>query len=294
MSEIYYQTTVSKTKFYPGNVDDENVDLDGYRAYEKQRIFDFLDNDNNVMLCGGLSSMQKTEMIDDLYLTNQMAGLDLIGIARSLVDTSMSKIPLLTKDIIDKDIDSNHCKNLLIDEGVILFFKKIRKKTEMFINCLLNDFHKIIIFGGGAAFTADEQNERMAELMPGDSKIEYNPFEFKNLNVKQTADVISSQYLRQDIILSVDVLNIMAESYLEYYRIVRPIRQTYLLFKLLHSENRVMPFIKRLSILGFMPRSVTNSLFIEQKNQFLKTIKVLRETKFIDILDTAEKRNVKC
>lgn len=265
-----YQIKGSDTTFYAEPPDSKNIGLDDYRARERQAILDFANNDARVMLCGGMSSMGKTRtaiwLEKDPRFSNHLIDL-------SIYSKNINKA--VEASILTAELGRTiKPKILTIDEGTAIALKDELEETKLAIKELLQHFEKIIIFGAGPFGTADEQNEYMAKAFFSDTtKIQMNPFQFKPLNDRQTSEIIQAHYqYAYQTLLPENILNIITESYLEYFRIARLIQRT--CDHVNQNPNQYFSWFNRLATEHFNYFSTKNA-FQEQRKLFKKTMQTL-------------------
>lgn len=311
-TDIYYQTNVSKTIFYPGNTKQEELGLVIYRQEEEEAILRFLKGTNQIMLCGGLSHMGKSHMIDTLHKNYNISHCHVWSYAKGsfFSNVNLKDIKAFTEKFIQNDINfhNNPTSSCLMIDEVIDIVVETREKSQNFIKYLLDHFEKLILFGGGASLTADEQNAKIEQACPTNSKIEFNPFGFKNINLMQAIEIFNLSYQKRGIYLPEEILRILAEGYLKYFYILGIIADSYdkyeLLLKLMDQIDTAYEspydilfdtfYSRQIAWVGkgsYFSEKTTNVLSKQQRELFEKTINALRKENFLEIIKEQEEKN---
>ncbi len=289
--KYHYQAIASKTIAKVKRGDREQTGIKHYRNEETMAILSFLNNSdsNRVMVCGGMGSAGKTATADQIRLKNK--SIAYIDGTRSMFDGDLSDSKLFQTLLNHLRKQGANHQHLFIDETIWWTTDKIREQMKRLIEKLLDHFDKIVMFGGGASFTADEQNEEIAKLIPGSIGVQENPFYIKPLNITQTSQFIRSKFLSiYKIPFSKEIAEIIASSYIEYFRILRIVGLTCDMFPLLYQEYHYVDEEDRgvnwdaLSTMGMRNLVKHNGYFVsaydafdEQEDAFLQATTALQK-----------------
>lgn len=233
-SEFYYQTR-SGTRFQSVEPDPEDVGLENYRQAEVTAALDFLRSDNRVLAMGGISSTGKTFTLYNLAKDQGLDFLDsqsVAGLGEMVDDIGLETV--VGKMLDKRDVRSEEPKALVLDEGMSLL---ARGKPDEIIRKLLDRYPHLIIAGGGEDMTGEEQTQRIAESLPANLDIATQSFAFKNLNARQSTDLLQrirfprvSRTPTRDLdpkkLIQREIAELMAKIYMPYFRINRPMLKT--------------------------------------------------------------------
>ncbi|MBT4917753.1 hypothetical protein HN709_04590 [Candidatus Peregrinibacteria bacterium] len=231
--DLYYQATESGTKVYPDSPDSEEVPLADYRAAEVAAIHEFVSSDSDVLVMGGMGAASKTHILKVLHGAYPYSLYDSqshIGSRPSFYDhwsdddyaRAIEYIVRNSKkygDYRDVPIDSPAC--LMIDECPTLYAAEARDKVAPIVEALLSTYGKIVMVGGGARNTEEEQAALIAETLPSGLSVDTFNFRNKPLNTRQTAELI---FIRMNEIgrpVSMDDAIKAASVYIDYFRLAR-------------------------------------------------------------------------
>lgn len=230
---LYYKATKSETVFHAEDPDPENIPLADYRVKERQAILDFLASDANVLVAGGMSATNKTHLIKQLLKSEGLHFYDLHNLGYKMRKQGHSCYGASAQAMADEIIGDapkypgagDGSGGLVLDEGMVLCHPETTGQTGDLVNKLIGEYGKLIITGGGAQYTSQEQTNMIAELMPADSKIQTHPFELKPLNLLQTAELIRLSWSRgtPKEQINEEIVEIAAKMYLRYFRLARRI-----------------------------------------------------------------------
>lgn len=226
--DLYYQATVSKTKFVSELSDAEDVGIEDYSRAELQEIERFLDSDEHVLVMGGMSATNKTFVVKEVAKSKDLAFYDAQCGGREYYENIYLNAVAAADFIVARGnkyfgkilVDP---RVLIIDEGM-LFVGTDNNRRKSAVNVfkeLLTRYSKLIICGGGAGYTSQEQSDSIAELVPGDSRTRIFPFKVKTLSNRQTKELVAL-FLAQDDVYK-KVSDVIAEACLEYFRFARRI-----------------------------------------------------------------------
>lgn len=223
--DLYYQATVSRTRFVSEPPDPEDVGLSDYRRAERCEMERFLTGDEHVLVMGGISATNKT------YLTQRIArekGLAFYDVGYG--GREYEKICLdvaAAADFIVAAANRSFERNLvepgalILDEGMLFVGDDDNRSrtAKDVLKELLIRYPKLIILGGGVEYTSDEQSAHIAELSPADAETKVFPFQVKVLNDRQTKELVDV-YLAQDAVYK-QVSDLIAGAILGYFRFSR-------------------------------------------------------------------------
>ncbi|MFC1616266.1 hypothetical protein ACFL21_03930 [Patescibacteria group bacterium] len=231
--ELYYRATETGTIIHPESSDPEVVGWQHYRAIEREAIMRFVDSDDDVLVMGGLSSTVKTYTAHALHREHPFAYLDLQNVRREhrggVFDAELLESFrdwVLGEHCLPErpPIDDPQC--LIVDESVLLYNNEdLIVNATAILRILLDTYGKVVLLGGGAFHTEDEQAERITDLLPSNLSISAFPFRTKPLNTLQIKEMILSFYLhyvRKHI--PEKLAEALAEMYFSYFRLDQKIR----------------------------------------------------------------------
>jgi len=232
--EYYYQTTKSGTRFKSVEPDSENTGLDTFHRAQEQAAVTFSEGNDSILVMGGTSGVGKTYAMKKLARASGFDFVDFhsVGQYTRKVD-ELGATEVARKILEARIVTSTSARLLILDEGVSGVIAdgqtKLRHRMDEVIRELLKEYHQLIILGGGARYTSDEQSEIIAESLPKDLDIATQPYPLKNLNSRQTADLAQRAnlgiYQDRDIserqLLPREYADLIAELSLPYFRLTR-------------------------------------------------------------------------
>lgn len=270
-SEFYYQATKSGTRFRSVEPDPEEVGMEDFRKSEAEAVLAFLGSKNQVLVMGGISATSKTFTLRNLAKDRDLDFVDFHAVGQYTRRADEIGAEAVAKEIMkERTVNGETRKALIMDEGVAGILSDggsgLRHRMDDVIRKLLEAYPHIVICGGGADFTSEEQTQRIAEALPGNMTVETCPFPFKNTNIRQTADLLQriNLYKRCDERISEvdpsklihrDIAQVMAEIYIQYFRMSRILLTSghSLLGDLDNFEARLYDFKSNVNM-GIMPR----------------------------------------
>ena len=226
--ELYYQATESRTKFESAEPDPESVGLDDFHRKTEERVASFVEGPEGILVMGAAAGVGKTHALRRMSDREGFDYIDLQGVGMQR---------LARKEVEAATSERSGTKVLVMDEGICGFIGEDVDVRREQINAVLQEcmerYPHIVILGGGAEFTPEEQTELIAETLPGGINIETHPIALRNLNTRQTADLAQRCRIgthqreredeRQDEFLSRELAEIIGSAHTQYFRLLRGI-----------------------------------------------------------------------
>lgn len=236
LPEYYYKTTASGTKFESIEPDAEPTGLNSFNEKQEEAAKKFSSGQGDILVMGGIGGIGKTYTLKRLARASGFDFVDFHSVRKHICSIDELGAKKVAKKIIDNRILRSESANLLIlDEGISGIIAdeqvKLRSRMDEVIHELLEKYPKLIILGGGNAYTSDEQTEMIADALPKTLDITTHPFPFKNLNLKQTADlaqrsklgIFQDRVATPEELLSREFAEFIARLSLRYFRLFRVI-----------------------------------------------------------------------
>lgn len=232
-TESYYQATKSGTKFESVEPDPESMGLTAYNEPQEEAARAFSKGSEDILVMGGISGSGKSYAMKRLARELGFDFVDFHAVGQYTRDTARLGAKEVAHQILNARRETTEAATLLImDEGVSGIIadgqSTLRDGMDGVIRELLRTHQKIIILGGGVSYTSDEQSAMIAEALPRDLKISTHAYPFKNLNLRQTADLAQRARLgihqdRDDVekLLPRESAELIAQITIRYFRLLR-------------------------------------------------------------------------
>ncbi len=217
MSPLTYKSTTSNQEIPLSPADPENVGLQAYHMQELAAIERFLGDDQaRILAMGGTEGTGKTHtaksLSDTTYFDTQRCSMDpLRGFPR----------------YFDGLIARNR-RPVVIDEAVTPLISTTaghRDAFKQFIIKCLEHTGKVILLGGGPQLTSGEQTDMLASFARrdvGEQNVQTHSFQLRPLNIRQVIELVELKNKN----ISRELVQAIAETYLEFFRLLRPVTNT--------------------------------------------------------------------
>ena len=210
IDNLHYKALTSGTEFDAEPPDSEEFGLADIHREQRQAILDLQGNDTNILIMGGMSGIGKTHL---LWGLKQEHNFRYCSFEAPTVNASNASS-------VEEEV-------VLFDEGMIAT-ASYRTECPETIRALLKNGKKIVVSGGGANVTAQEQSDELSQLLEGvDARKVVNTFPFRQLNVRQTSELIEAETSRSFDKLSPDDCSKLADAIHPYFRLPRIVTGLY-------------------------------------------------------------------
>ncbi|MDD3861958.1 MAG: hypothetical protein PHP74_03675 [Candidatus Gracilibacteria bacterium] len=263
----YYQTTVSKTIFYPEDADPDDYGLEDYRKDEVRAVRDFVRSESNLLIIGGVSASGKTHLSHRIRESDSFDYYDLQQLKKHspLREPGCSDISGCVNDMVANVYNRpdwmTEPKGIILDEGLVLANKETDDNLRALIDELLRRYSKVIISGGGAQYTGVEQSEIIAGCMPADARIEKLIMTIKTFNSVQGAEFLMERSKELGMGMSPEVAKAIAESMVPYFNMPRVL---YRLACYPDKSGKYKIYSESVITSGIMPKEVYKPMWQKQ------------------------------